>query len=96
LGAEFDADGLARNLIAPFKVGSVTLGGVAVAGALWLAALHHPLQDGALQEIVELEKFLPGQAEALGGWEDRTGWFARGHSLFRFSWILSFCINTGG
>jgi hypothetical protein len=32
-----------------------------------LAALHHSLQDGPLQEIVQLVEFLPGLAEALVG-----------------------------
>ena len=95
MGAEFDVDGLARNLIGPFEVRAVTLGGVAVAGALRFAALHHPLQDGALQEKVELVEFLPGQAEALDcGLEGRAGWFTRGHDLYRFSRILPYCIST--
>ena len=94
LGAEFDVDGLARSLIGPFEVRSVALRRIAVAGALRLAALHHPLQDGALQEIVELEEFLPGQAEALGGAEGGTEWLSRGHDLYRFSRILSYCLFT--
>ena len=49
-----------------------------MAGALGLAALHHSLQDGPLQEIVQLVEFLPGLAEAWVGvaGEGRAGCFA--------------------
>ena len=94
LRAEFDVDGLAGGLIGPFEIRSVALGRVAVADALRLAALHHPLQNGALQETVELLEFLPGQAEALSGLEGRSGWFTRGHGLYRFPRIISYCKNT--
>src|ERR1035438_9785134 len=67
LGAEFDVDGLACSLIGPFEVRAVARGRIAVAGALWPAALHHPLQDGPLQKIVQLVEFLPGLLEVGTG-----------------------------
>jgi hypothetical protein len=61
----------------------VTLGRIAVAGAIRLAAFHHSLQDGSLQEIVQLVEFLLGLAEALvgGAKKGMAGCFARGHDL---------------
>src|ERR1039458_4975631 len=52
LRAELDVDGLAFGLVGPFEIRAVAFGGIVVAGALLLAALHHPLQDGSLQEIM--------------------------------------------
>jgi hypothetical protein len=50
------------------------------------AALHRPLQDGAFQKVLELEKFPPGLAEALGlGAEhSRAGRFFGGHDRYWF------------
>ncbi len=77
LGAEFDVDGLARDFIGPLEIRAVPLRRITVAGARWFAALHHSLQDGALQEIVQLVEFLSGLEEALvGGAEGRTGYLA--------------------
>jgi hypothetical protein len=36
-----------------------------VAGAVWVAALHHAVGDRSLQEIVQWLEFLPGLVEAL-------------------------------
>lgn len=66
LRAELDVDGLALGLVGQLEIRAVTLGGIAVAGALRLAALHHPLQDGSLQEIIQLLEFSLDLAESLG------------------------------
>ena len=66
LRAEFDIDGLALGLVGQLEIRAVTFGGIAVAGALRLAALHHPLQDGSLQEIIQLLEFSLDLAESLG------------------------------
>ena len=71
--AELNIDGLAIGLVGPFEVWAVASGGIAVAGALRLAALHHSLQDGPLQEIVQLVEFLPGLAEAGRGRQEGSG-----------------------
>ena len=63
---ELYVDGLAVGLVRPFEVGAVAFGWIVVAGALRSSALHHPLQDGAFQKVLELEEFPPGLAEALG------------------------------
>ena len=67
VGAEPDVDGLALGFVGPFEVRAVTFGGIVVAGALRLAALHHPLQDGSLQEIVQLPELSLRLPEGLGG-----------------------------
>ena len=64
--AELNIDGLAIGLVGPFEVWAVASGGIAVAGALRLAALHHPLQDGSLEKVIQLLEFLLGLAESLG------------------------------
>jgi hypothetical protein len=48
-----------------------------------MAALHHSLQDGTLQEVVQFAEFLLRLTEALGGYanEGRAGCFACGHDL---------------
>ena len=66
LAAELHVDRLAIGLVGPFEVGAVTFGGVAVAGALGMAALHHPLQDGSLEKVIQMLELLPGLAESLG------------------------------
>src|SRR4029077_11968365 len=81
LRAEFHVDGFALDLVGPFEVRAMTLRRIPVAGAVGLAALHHSLQDGALQEIPQLVEFLTSLAEAWvgGAGKDRSGCFARGH-----------------
>src|ERR1039458_9212581 len=64
LRAELHVDRLALDFVGPFEVRAVTPGRIAVAGALRLAVLHHALQDGPLQEIVQLLEFLPDLMEA--------------------------------
>ena len=83
--AELHVDGFAVDLVGPFKIRAMTLGGIPVAGAVGLAALHHSLQDGPLQEIPQLVELLTGLAEAwVGGAEEgRARCFARGHDLYR-------------
>ena len=56
----------------------MTLGGIPVAGAVGVAALHQSLQDGPLQEIPQLVEFLTSLAEAWvgGAGEGRWGCFA--------------------
>ena len=93
--AELNVDRLAFDFVGPFEVGAMTPSGILVAGTVRLAALHHALGDGPLQEILQVVEFLPGLAEALGrdaeeGW---AGCFARGHA-YRFPQTISFCINT--
>jgi len=85
LRAEFHVDCLAPDLLGPFEVRAVPLGRIAVAGALRLATLHHALQDGPLQEIVQLLEILPDLAEAglQGGVEGWAGCFARRNDLYR-------------
>jgi len=82
---ELNVDGLAVDLVRPFEVRAVAFGRIVVAGALRSAALHHPLQDGSFQEVLELEEFPPGLAEALGlGTENHCAWcFCRGHDRYR-------------
>ena len=74
LRAELHVDRLAVDLIGPFEVRAVTQGGVPVAGAVRVAALHHPFQDGAFQEIPQLVEFPASLAEARigGGGEGRS------------------------
>jgi hypothetical protein len=87
LRAELHIDGLAVGLVGPFEVRAVTSGGIAVAGALRLAALHHPLQDGSLEKVIQSLEFLLGLAEWLGrgqeGWE--SGGFAWRHNSVNLS-----------
>ena len=66
LRGEFHVDGLAVGFVGLFEVWAVTFGGIAVAGALRLAALHHPLQDGSLEKIIQMLEFLLRLAESLG------------------------------
>jgi hypothetical protein len=47
-------DGSAVDLVSKLEVGTVALGGVGGTGALSFATLHHPLQNGALGEILDL------------------------------------------
>ena len=67
-------------------------GGIAVAGAVGVAALHHAFGDGSFEEILQVEELLARLAEARvgGGGEERTGC---GHG-YRFSRFLSYGINT--
>lgn len=83
-GGELHVDGRAVGLISPFEVRAVAFGWIVVAGALRPAALHRPLQDGAFQKVLKLEKFPPGLAEALGlGAENNgAGRFFRGHDRY--------------
>src|ERR1019366_8544684 len=71
----------------PFEIRAVAFGGIVVAGALLLAALHHPLQDGSLQEIIRLLDFPLGLAEPLCGGAERcgSGCWAWRHDLCWFS-----------
>ena len=86
LAAELNIDRLAVDLVSPFEVRTMTLRGIAMAGAGWLAAFHHALGDGTFQEIFQLVEFLPRLAEALirGAEEEWAGCFAWGHA-YRFS-----------
>jgi hypothetical protein len=45
----------------------MTLGGIPVTGAVGLAAFHHALEHGPLQEIPELLELLASLAEARVG-----------------------------
>jgi hypothetical protein len=64
----------------------MTLGGIAVTGAVGLAAFHHALEHGPLQEIPELLELLASLAEARvwGAREGGARGMARGHG-YRFS-----------
>jgi hypothetical protein len=67
-------------------------GGIAVAGAVGVAALDHAFGDGPFEEILQVEELLTRLAEArvgIGG-EERTG---RGHGS-RFSRFPSYGIYT--
>jgi hypothetical protein len=77
----------------------VTLSGIAVAGTLRLAALHHSFRDGPLEEIIQLAEFFPGLEEGLGGGAKKglAGCFARGHDsyrVYRISGTPSYCRIT--
>jgi hypothetical protein len=71
LWGELDVDGLAVDLIGPFEIGAMPFGRIAMAGALRPAALHHPFQDGSLQEEFQLEEFPLSDVEALRGGSER-------------------------
>jgi hypothetical protein len=67
-------------------------GGIAVAGAVGVAALHHAFGDGPFEEILQVEELLARLAEArvgMGG-EERTG----GGHVSRFSPFSSYGIYT--
>jgi hypothetical protein len=78
LGAELDVDGFAFGLIGPFEIRAVTFGGIAVASALRLTALHHSFQDGSLQKEIQLLEFSLNVVELLRGGAEgrRSGCFA--------------------
>ena len=64
--AELHVDGLAVDLVGPLEVRAVTLGRIAVSGALRVAALHHSLQDGTLQEIVQFAEVFAEPGGSVG------------------------------
>ena len=78
LGAELDVDGLSLDLVGPFEIRAMTMGSIPMAGAIGMAALHHALQNGPLQEIPQLVEFLASLAEAWIGvaGEERRNSFA--------------------
>jgi len=67
LRAEPQVDSLAVDFVGPFEVRAMALGGIAMAGAVGLAALHHSLQYGPLEKIPQLVKFLTSLSEARVG-----------------------------
>src|ERR1035437_1679376 len=78
LGAELDVDGLSLELVGPFEIGAMTARSIPLASAVGMAALHHALQDGPLQEVLQLVEFLASLAEAWVGvaGEERSNSFA--------------------
>ena len=78
LGADLHVDGFSLDLVGPFEIRAMTMGSIPMAGAVGMAALHHALQDGPLQEIPQLVESLAGMAEAWVGVaeEDRSSSFA--------------------
>lgn len=89
LWAKLHVDSFAFDLVSPFEVGAMPLGGIPVTGAVGLAAFHHALQDGPLEEIPQLLELLTSLAEARVGGAGEGGWrgMAGGHG-YRFSRII--------
>jgi hypothetical protein len=53
------------DFVGALEVGSVTVGGIPVTGALLVATLHHSFEYGSLTEVVELHDLLFEGFEAL-------------------------------
>jgi hypothetical protein len=76
LRTELYVNRLAMELVCPFEVRTVPLGRVSLTGAVGMATFHHAFQDGAFEEIPELEEFSASLAEA---WVRQAGqgWWSR-------------------
>jgi hypothetical protein len=57
VASEFHIDGFAFGLIRQLEVRSVAFGGVMLAGAAGLAALHHALKKRPFAEVLQFLKF---------------------------------------
>ena len=96
LGTELYVDGLAVDLVGPFEVRTMTLGGMAMAGATRLAALHHSLQHRSLAEALQLFDAPFEFMEALPvAFQDRAVLLAPNSSLGRGALHVSSGNNTG-
>ena len=62
---ELEIDRLVVDFVGALEVGSVTVGGIPVTGALLVATLHHSFEYGSLTEVVELHDLLFEGFEAL-------------------------------
>ena len=91
LWTQLHIDGFALDLVSPFEVGAMTLGGIPVTGAVGMAAFHHALQDGSLEEIPQLLEFPTSLAEARIRGAEEGG--SRGQG-YRFSRMCSYGNNT--
>ena len=57
VASEFHIDSFAFGLIRPLEVRSVAFGGVMLAGAAGLAALHNALKNRPFAEVLQFLKF---------------------------------------
>lgn len=53
-GSELYIDSFAFGFVGPVPVRAMAFGGVCVAGATGLAALHPPFQDGSLAKVLDI------------------------------------------
>ena len=62
---EFEVNRLVVHFVGALEVGPVAASGIAVTGALLVAALHHSFEHGSFTEIVELHDLLFEGFEAV-------------------------------